>query len=139
MNKNITLRQWAYNFKHGDYIGRSRDRQIEAGWYDWFCRDTSLAGKTAALGPKVLKIMKSPKVNPDTSYVFFKNNCPMWGSLYDDFRICDLKTGDVLYTITPRCGHKSSNGRAEVWGRENGFKEPLIVGKWKDVLTFFGI
>ena len=50
----------------------------------------------------------------------------MKGSLYDDFRICDLETGDVIWNVTAKSGHTH---QAEVWGRVNDFKEPVAVGK----------
>ena len=57
----------------------------------------------------------------------FKNNCPCNGSLYDDFRICDVKTGEVIYTIVPSDGFKKTKGKAIVWGRENDFEEPCHI------------
>jgi hypothetical protein len=50
----------------------------------------------------------------------------MVGSLYDDFRICDIETGDVIWTVVPKCSH---SGLAEVWGKQNGFKGAVITGK----------
>ena len=136
---NLTLRQWIQNFEESKYYSKDREIQVEAGWYDWFCKDTSLAHKTRILGKKVIQISKSSKINLDTMYVFFKNNCPMNGSLYDDFRICDLETGDVIYTITPSEGYTRTKGQASVWGKENDFKESLVQGTWKDVKKFFDI
>lgn len=95
--------------------------------------------KTLSLGKKVKRIAKSHKVNVDTMYVFFKNNCPMVGTLYDDFRICDLETGDVIFTIVPKCGHTSKKGVTEIWGRENDFDAPLYEGDWKGALKWFGV
>jgi hypothetical protein len=80
--------------------------------------------------------MESTKIDTEKNYVFFKNNCPMRGGLYDDFRVCDMETGDVIFTVVPRCTH---SGKAEVWGRENEFKGPLVQGTWRDVKTFFGM
>lgn len=139
MSDNMTISEFAREFKAGTFEDNAVNIQIFAGWYDWFCRDTSLEAKTRKLGKKVLQLMKSEKVDTEKNYVFFKNNCPMVGSLYDDFRICDLETGDVIYTVTPSCGHTSNKGVAEVWGRENDFKEPIVSGTWKDVKTFFGV
>lgn len=136
----ISLRTWIDKFNANEFNATDRKTQIDAGWYDWFCKDTALRNKTYKLAPKVKQIAASTKVNLDKHYVFFKNNCPVDGSLYDDFRICDLETGDVLYTITPRTGHRHEPGKyAEVWGRENGFEGPLVKGTWKDIKQFFEV
>lgn len=106
-----------------------------AGWYDWFCKDSALAKKTAKLMPKVRILAKSPKVNPDTMYVFLKNNYPLYGDhkLYDNIRIADRETGDVVYNVCP----KDPFGKASVYGKTNDFKEPLVSGTWDDVILFF--
>lgn len=136
---NTSLKQWIENLNAGMYSHKDSYTQTQAGWYDWFCRDQSLCGKTKALAPKVKRLAQSDKINQDTMYVWFKNNCPMSGKLYDDFRFADLETGDVIYTIVPSSGHSSNQGQAEVWGRENDFDSPLVAGTWKDVLKFFGV
>jgi hypothetical protein len=46
----------------------------------------------------------------------------MNGPLYDDFRICDLEEGNVVYNVTLKSGH---SGKAEVYSRENGFNKPV--------------
>jgi hypothetical protein len=133
---NMNIATFADRFIRGDFDINSPKIQIDAGWYDWFCRDTALAAKTQKLGKKVLQLMKSTKIDIEKNYVFFKNNCPMRGGLYDDFRVCDMETGDVIFTIVPRCTH---SGKAEVWGRENNFNGPLVQGTWRDVKAFFGM
>jgi hypothetical protein len=112
---------------------------IDAGWYDWFCDDHFLKGKLDDLFPKVKQIANSKKIDMDKTYVFFKNNCPCEGTLYDDFRFCDMETGDVIYTVIPASGHESCWGQAELWGRENGFDKALVEGTWKEIKAFFGI
>jgi hypothetical protein len=136
---NITVREFIRNYENGDYNSGDMDTMIAAGWYDWFCRDTSLKGKLDRLFPKVKLIAGSKKIDQDRNYVFFKNNCPGTGSLYDDFRFCDMKTGDVIYTVIPASGHKVNKGRAELWGRENRFEKPLIEGTWRDVRAYFEV
>ena len=135
-NSDTTYRQWIAKFENGEFDSPNVHVQISAGWYDWFCKGESLARKTRALAPKVLKISKSKKIDLDKVYIFFKNNCPLDGPLYDDFRICDIESGDVIWTITPKSGH---TGLAEVWGNENNFEEPIVEGSIKDVYTYFGV
>jgi len=139
MRENITVRNFMRNYDRGEYDRDDVDTMIEAGWYDWFCKDKQLKKRLDALFPKVKEIVLSQKINPHTMYVFFKNNCPVIGSLYDDFRFCDMKTGEVIYTVVPASGHKANKGKAELWGRENHFKEALVEGTWADVRKYFGI
>lgn len=129
MNKNISIREYL-----SDPSAVSCNN-----FYDWFCKDASLPKKQEKLDKKVRKLVASTKIDVDTMYVWYKNNCPGFGNLYDDIRFSDLQTGKVIFTIVPRSGHKSDENRAEVWGRENNFQEPLAHGTWKEVRTFFGV
>ena len=133
----LTIREYLKRFDEGAFMATDVNTQIEAGWFDWFCRDESLRNKTISLTRKLKQIVGSNKINMDGMYVFFKNNCPVDGKLYDDFRICDVKTRDVIYTIVPSNGHVVMSGKAEVWGRENDFDEALVAGTWNDVLLYF--
>ena len=104
-------------------------------WYDWFCSDKALISRGKLLLGKVRVIAKSSKFDNDKCYVFFKNNCPVGGGLYDSFSICDIESGDVLYWVTYRSGH---SGLAEVAGKnEEGTFDTLVQGTWKDVKDFF--
>ena len=132
----ISIRQWIENYNSGKYDSQDTKVQSEAGWYDWFCKDKSLCGKTKRLAPKVKQLAKSSKVDVDNWYVWFKNNCPVFGSLYDDIRFADIKTGDVIYTIA---FVKKYGQTVELWGKENDFKHPLVIGDWEDIKEYFGI
>ena len=84
-------------------------------FYDWFCKDSSLERKAYALFPRVKRFLKEhPEIDTQSTYVFFKNNCPGAGPLYDDFRICNEK--EVIYTVIPKCSH---SGQAEIWGKDD--------------------
>lgn len=120
----INVREWQVAFNNGEFDAADLDTQIDAGWYDWFCKDTSLKNKTKKMGNIVKKVKDGGRINLDTSYVWFKNNCPCVGRLYDDFRFADIETGDVLYTIC--IDDDRSDFKYEVWGRDNGFKGMLI-------------
>ena len=139
MSDKISLKEFIQNFENGMYDKADINTMIEAGWFDWFCNDKSLKSKLHKLFPKVKMIAQSAKIDMEKMYVFFKNNCPVNGKLYDDFRICELETGDIVYTITPSCGHERVKGQAQVWSRENYFEKPLVSGTWKEVKAFFGI
>ena len=106
-------------------------------WHDWFCTDKALFNKGISLLKKLKQIIKSSKLNPDDQYVFFKNNCPVDGRLYDDFRICDIKSDEVIYTIIPKSGHKCMQGKGAVWGKENNFEKPLYEGSWTEIKKWF--
>lgn len=115
----MNLRQWIENFNKDMYNKPDFKTQCEAGWYDWFCRDSSLRNKTYKMGNIVKQIKDGGKVNLDTMYVWFKNNCPFNGSLYDDFRFADLETGDVQFTTT--INDFRNKKRYTVYGRRNNF------------------
>ena len=130
MEKKLTITETLKQWKSGEL-------DINALWYDWFCKETSLENKGKTLLQRLNAISGSKKFDNDKTYVFFKNNCPCDGSLFDDFRICDIKTGDVIYCVVPKSGYNSNYGKAEVWGRENKFDDPIIEGTWKEVKDWF--
>jgi hypothetical protein len=124
----------------GDFLLRDVHTQCKAGWYDWFCKDSKLVTKTRKLTKKLRQVLKADagkNIDCESTYVWFKNNCPLDGTLYDDFRIASREDGRTLFTIIPYDGHRCIKGIASVWGTANGFKAPLVEGKWKDVLNFF--
>jgi hypothetical protein len=135
--KLLTIREFLRAESQGAFKASDVSTQCAAGWYDWFCRDHLLVDKTAKLTGLLRSICLSKKINLDSSYVFFKNNCPMVGKLYDQFSICDIETGDVLFCVIPSCGHTRTSGEAQVYARSNGFEEPVAKGNWNDVVAYF--
>ena len=123
MKKTANLATQLNGFANGLILDSAGNNTDCFNFYDWFCKDSSLERKSWNLMKKVKTFLKhNPDIDLLTHYVFFKNNCPMRGPLYDDFRICNIETGDVVYTVIPKCGH---SGLAEMWGRENGFEGPI--------------
>ncbi len=126
-----TLRQQLDAFENGVFL--ESDGRTNTGcfnFYDWFCSDKALKNKSITLFKQLKRFLKHhPEINLDTHYVFFKNNCPLVGSTYDDFRICDIEEGNVQYTVTPSRVIKQRGSEtkrmAEMWGRINGFKQPI--------------
>ena len=103
------------------------------GFYDWFCKDSALKNKAKVLWNKAKSLVRSKKFDPGKCYVFFTNHYPCSGDLYDDFRICDAETGNILYTVSP----KNPNGDADVWGVDNDFEYPWVEGTWREVRAWF--
>ena len=97
MRDNISVREWQEKFRAGEFEGKGRDVQIRAGWNDWFCRDESLANRLKQLG-KVVMGVTEPFIL-DNYYVWFQNNSPLSGPLYDDVRfepLSDKRDGNYF-------------------------------------------
>ena len=115
--KKVNLAEQLNAFASGRIIDSEGDQNDCFNFYDWFCKDSALERKANILFPKVKKFIESTQVDILDTYVFFKNNCPVNGPLYDDFRICD--ENGVLFTVIPKCGH---SGKAEIWGKNDSGK-----------------
>ncbi len=101
-----TLKKQLEAFEKGIYLDSYGNEDSGCyNFYDWFCKDYALKAKADKLFKQVKRWVKFRNTDTEKVYVFFKNNCPMSGPLYDDFRICDIETGDVIWTVTPKCGH----------------------------------
>ena len=121
MEKRINVLAWIDRFNNGDFDKEDVKTQIEAGWSDWFCKDSSLLRKTQRMGRIIAKLNHGGKVDLASCYVWFKNNCPLNGPLYDDFRFADLENGEVQFTIQLDCCW--NNHKYVVWGRREKGKE----------------
>lgn len=134
--KNISINEFVKRFDLGEFDKEDVMVQVEAGWYDWFCKDSSLKNKTKMFGRIVRQLKNSNKIDLDKDYVWFKNNCPLSYPLYDDFRIADLEDDKVKYIVS--CKNPYYQGkRWAVFGIENDFDEPLLeVDSIKEVIAF---
>ena len=118
MKEKLNVSRWIDEFNEGNFADADVKVQILAGWYDWFCKDSSLVNKTKRMGNIIKKVKDGGKVNMADWYIWFKNNCPLNGPLYDDFRFADIETGEVQFTIQIDCCWNLR--KYVVWGR----KEP---------------
>lgn len=118
----FNLKQQFEAFNQGRIVDSNGSENSCFNFYDWFCSDKSLERKSKKLYRAAIKFCEKFNVDLEKHYVFFKNNCPMNGPLYDDFRICDIESGNVIYNVTPKSGH---TGQAEIYSAENGFEEAL--------------
>ncbi|MEW6606525.1 MAG: hypothetical protein AB1414_03590 [bacterium] len=124
MDKQIKLSEWIQRFKSGEFDKHYTTTQIKAGWFDWFCRDSSLANKTMKMGNIISQIKSGGKVDLETSYVWFKNNCPLNGPLYDDFRIADIENNNNLFVVQIDCVW--NDFKYTVFERLDGFEKPVF-------------
>ena len=115
------------------------------GFFDWFCTEAGLRNRSKSLVAKLNAVLKAngdagnKRFNPEQVNVCFKNNCPMDGKLYDDFRICELDGTDVLFCVTPKSGFTSDHGASSLWARDGDeMVEVEGIKVWDDVLVYFG-
>ena len=135
---NITIKEWVERFQLGEFDYVDREVQCDAGWYDWFCKDSSLKNKTQFLGKKLISLIPTNLFDIEKTYVFFKNNCPLDGNLYDSFSICNIENGDVLFWITPSNGHYGfHHHKPIVCDNINYPSQELRFSTWLGVKKYF--
>jgi hypothetical protein len=127
--KQYTAKQQIDAFREGKYL----DENECFYFYDWFCKDSSLERKSKNLMAKAIKFAKKLNIDLDTHYIWFKNNCPYGGRLYDDFRFAEVESGNTVWTVSPCEGR---NGRAEAYGKINGWNTPFLEGNtWTKMMN----
>ena len=93
-------------------------------FYDWFCKESSLERRAKSFLPKLKFLIKEELIDGDKLYVWFKNNCPMAGTLYDDMRFStiDEKDNDFIGGVCPKSGHEVEL-KCEAWYFEGKTRE----------------
>ena len=125
MNKGISIREWINNFNAGNYEHNEVKTQCEAGWFDWFCQNTSLASKTRKMGKIIKQLQDGGKINLDSECIFFKNNCPIIGPLYDVIAIKDRESEKTMLVIELR--KYQGKNCYKIFGR----KSLIDNGRWE--------
>ena len=170
MRENISVRQWQAMYRLGAFSGKDTATQCEAGWYDWFCRDESLAGRLKQIiwGPRKAvsqalwgeEAQRNERALPkgrgegygacaddvmgitdpfilDNFYVWFKNNCPVGGPLYDDVRFVPLseeQKGKYFLVIKDSPHEKA---KWTLYTERYGFQEPEFqCGNVREMLRY---
>lgn len=144
MEDRMSVVTFVNRFNAGDFDSANVSVQCKAGWWDWFCKDNSLRNRLKPMAKFLESIVYSGRFDPDKTYAFFKNNCPMVGSLYDSMSICNLDGGGVLFWIgfLKKGDHGVKYSRVEVscanipedeegsFGKSFEFKNKAETSKW---------
>ena len=112
-----SIRDLINDFKNGKYNCDNVETQISAGWFEWFCDDCDLFAKTSEFGSILCTLNESSKINLDEWYVYFKNSCPLRGSLYDEIRFVVIETKEIIYII--QIDFKCNKSRFVVLGKKD--------------------
>jgi len=93
-------------------------------FYDWVCKDKALERRAKAIIPKLKFLVAQGILNANKTYVWLKNNCPMIGTLYDDFRISALNENETfLGGFCPQTGHTNIENKCSIWYFEGPERE----------------
>jgi len=133
----ISLKEFIKNYETGKYDDNNKKTMIEAGWYEWVCRDTSLKNKLDKIFPKIKQIANSPKIDIEKMYVLLFNSRSKVGLSLDHIKFCEISTGDIIYAVLFSFPQRKNKRQTELWGRENNLDKPLVKGTWRDIRAFF--
>lgn len=84
MRETVSVRQWQELYQAGAYDSKDADVQQAAGWWNWHCRDSAMAGRLKRLAPLVLGIT-APFIL-DNYTVWFTNERGNRRLIYDSIR-----------------------------------------------------
>lgn len=94
MRENISVRQWQALYRGGAFAGKDLDTQRAAGWWDWECHDTALAGRLKKIASVVMGI-KEPLILDNYS-VCFSNHRTDRELLYDNMQFEPLDKAEEI-------------------------------------------
>ena len=135
MREYYSVREWQKKFKSGAFENKHYTTQMYAGWHDWFCGDGALAGRLKRIA-KVVTGITEPFIL-DNYYVWFKNNCPVSGPLYDDVRFEPLSSerDGKYFIVTKDSPHEKAKWVLHT--ERHGFDSPEYeCGNVRDMIKY---
>ena len=120
MRNEVSLRTWLARFNNRGFKAKDVGTQIEIGWYDWFCKDSSLANKTKRMGNIIKQFKEGGKITLEQHFVQFEKYSPLNGLLYDDFRIAEIETNETVFTV--QINNSREEARFIIYGKMNNFE-----------------
>lgn len=110
--------------------------RIKSSWRPYCFFDYS-DNEKILVGQRMLENLKdligSSKFDPEKCCVSFTNSYILPDTIYESFAIESCETGETLFIVVPQ--QLGYNG--EVWGIENNYHKPLIIGSWEDIKKWF--
>ena len=80
-----------------------RDDIADSIWFDWFCKDSSLARRTKKFIRPLKEVVKAIPEAGLFTRVSGKNNCPVDGPTYDVCRLFDLNDDFIVWLSFDCC------------------------------------
>lgn len=95
----LSIKEWQIKYKLKYFDDATREKLVEAGWYDWFCSYDELNIKTKQYSKWILKLRDSSKLSIDKNGMIFINKLRMDGLDYDSIKMVDINNDIDLLLI----------------------------------------
>ncbi len=95
----LSIKEWQLKYKTGYFTNVTKEKIIEAGWYDWFCSYDELNTKMQHNSDWILELCNSSKISIDKNGLIFSNKLIFNGLYYDSVKIIDIDNDIDLLLI----------------------------------------